>query len=319
MKALYFTKFGGPAVLQYGEVTTPPVTATTLLVKTTYIGLNYADIYRRHGAYHLEPHKPYIDGYEGLGEIAAMGEAVVGFKVGERLLFVDVPLANAELVAVPVSHAIRVPTTISDETAATIGLQGLTADFLAHDLAQGDQVLIHGISGGIGSLLSQILTADGVQVDGVASTPQKQALAIAAGARNVFLRQSDWATQYQSNYDTVFDGVGKTLPLSLKLTHPRGRIVFYGMAGGLPPKVDPVELMSTSKSLMTGDLWDYLMDAQARQKRADRLFQYVLRQQIVVKTPTIYSLQAGRAAHTALERGAVAGKILLKPSSGSAD
>ncbi len=136
MKVLYFTEFGGPAVLQYGDVAEPVVHADTLLIKPHYIGLNYADIYRRQGTYHLEAHTPYINGYEGIGKVVACGEDVTTFAVGERVLFVDVPLANAALVAVPVAHAIRVPSDLSDQVAASIGLQGLTADFLAHDLAQ---------------------------------------------------------------------------------------------------------------------------------------------------------------------------------------
>ncbi|MFC6181185.1 zinc-binding dehydrogenase [Lactiplantibacillus daowaiensis] len=316
MQALYFNHFGGPEVLKYGPVSAPQLTATTLFVKPTYIGLNFADIYRRRGTYHLEPHTPMIDGYEGLGEVVAVGTAVSDFTVGERVLFVDVPFANAELVAVPSDHAIRVPAQIDDQTAASIGLQGLTADFLAHDLAQNqpnDRVLIHGISGGVGQLLTQILIADGVQVYGVASTEAKRQLALSLGAKQVFLRQSDWASAYTAAFDTVFDGAGVTLPLSLNLIHPRGRVVFYGMAGGNPPKIDPIDLMAGSKSLMTGDLWDFLVDANSRQQRADRLFKYVLNGQIMVNQPTIYPLAEGAKAHTALETGQVAGKILLRP------
>lgn len=316
MKAGYFTEFGGPEVLQYGTVADPKLTTIGLIVKTRYIGLNYADIYRRRGTYHLEKQVPYIDGYEGIGEVVACGTAVQHVKVGDRVLFVDVPFANAELVAVPEARAIHVPAAISDQVAAAIGLQGLTADFLAHDLAQnqaGDRVLIHGISGGVGNLLTQLLTADGVSVDGVASTTAKQQLAYAAGAHEVFLRHSDWAATHTNYFDTVFDGVGSTLPVSLAITRRRGRIVFYGMAGGNPPKVDPIDLMSGSKSLMTGDLWDFLTDATVRQARADRLFKAVLRQAIVPTTATIYPLSAISAAHTALEQGQVAGKILLAP------
>ncbi|VDG31069.1 oxidoreductase [Lactobacillus plantarum JDM1] [Lactiplantibacillus mudanjiangensis] len=316
MKALTFTEFGAASVLQYITVADPIVTAETVLVKTTYIGLNYADIYRRQGTYHLADHTPYIDGYEGIGVIVEVGSAVTDYAIGDRVMFVDVPLANAELVAVPVANVIRVPDLLSDQFAASIGLQGLTADFLAHDLAQnqpGDRVLIHGISGGVGQILSQMLTADGCQVYGVASTPAKQRLALDAGAEKVFLRHDDWAKDYHDYFATVFDGVGKTVPLSLQLTATRGRIVFYGMAGGNPPKVDPLALMQGSKSLMTGDLWDFLIDAPSRQKRAARLFGYVQRQQITLNVPTIFPLAEGAQAHEALEQGKVAGKILLQP------
>lgn len=71
--------------------------------------------------------------------------------------------------------------------------------------------------------------------------------------------------------------------------------------------------MSASKSLMAGDLWQYLVDAQSRQTRANRLFTYVLQGKIKVGAPTIYPLADGVRAHADLERGCVAGKILLRP------
>ncbi|AGO07961.1 MULTISPECIES: alcohol dehydrogenase catalytic domain-containing protein [Lactiplantibacillus] len=316
MKALFFNDFGDASVLQYGEVADPIVTANTVLVKTTYIGLNFADIYRRRGTYHLEKHQPYIDGYEGVGTVVAVGKQVANFKRGDRVLFVDVPFANASLVAVPADQAIKVPRAINDQQVASIGLQGMTAEFLVHDLAQSqphDRVLIHGISGGVGQLLTQLLVANEVAVYGVASTPAKAELAYQAGATTVFMRHDPWDTTHHNFFDTVFDGVGKTLPVSLATTKHRGRVIFYGMAAGNPPVIDPVKLMSESKSLMTGDLWDYLDSAAARQCRANQLFDDVLTHRVTIRPATVYSLAEGAAAHRALETGQVAGKILLRP------
>lgn len=318
MKALFFKTFGDANVLQYGTLPDPQIGSEDLLVQTHYIGLNFADIYRRRGTYHLEPHTPFIDGYEGLGQIVAIGSDVTTFTLGERVLFVDVPFANASLVRVPRDHAIRVPSAIDDKTAASIGLQGLTADFLAHDLARnhvGDRVLIHGISGGVGQLLAQMLIADGVQVAGVTSTLAKREIALKLGASRVFLRHSDWAEHERGHFDTVFDGVGVTLPLSFDLVGHRGSVVFYGMAGGLPPKIDAVKLLNQSKSLLTGDLWDYLTSFEARQTRSTRLFRYVLNGANKVQPPTILPLADGRKAHELLESGKSTGKILLESGS----
>lgn len=316
MKALYFKKFGGPEVLRYGEVASPIIKANDLLIKTHYLGLNFADIYRRRGTYHLVAHTPYINGYEGIGEIIQIGQQVSGFRLGERILFVDVPLANAELVRVPVSHAIRVPKMITAETAVGIGLQGLTADFLVHDLAQsrhGDTVFIQGISGGVGQILTQILAAAGCQVYGFASTEAKRQIALKNGAKAVFLRSDNWQVRKNNFFDTVFDGVGVTVPQSLKLLKHRGRLIFYGMAGGEPPKVDPPALLSVSKSILTGDLWDYLTSFQARKQRSEQLFHYLLTGKVKIAAPTIFPLEQGRAAHEFLESGRSSGKILLQP------
>ena len=80
MKAGYFTEFGGPEVLQYGTVADPKLTTTGLIVKTQYIGLNYADIYRRRGTYHLEKQTPYIDGYESNFQIVGSANSVPHLK-----------------------------------------------------------------------------------------------------------------------------------------------------------------------------------------------------------------------------------------------
>lgn len=317
MNALYFEKFGDREVLQYGKIQRPKIKQDEILVKTEYIGLNFADIYRRRGEYHIEKHIPYINGYEAAGVVEAIGAKVKNQQIGETVLFVDVPFANAEYVAVPSDRAIRLPATIDSKLAASVGLQGLTADFLAHDLGQNirdEKVFITGISGGVGQLLSQILIADGLAVYGSASSAEKKSLALAHGVREVFpSRETDWVESVEGQFATVYDGVGSTLPQSLDLLKHRGKVVFFGMAGGDPIKVDPVTLMSESKSLLTGDLWDYLTSYQERKLRSERLFNYFEQGKIKISEPTVFSLADGKAAHEFLETGKSIGKVLLKP------
>ncbi len=205
---------------------------------------------------------------------------------------------------------------MNDQTVACAGLQGLTADFLAHDLGRNrpnENVFIHGISGGVGQLLSQILTADGVNVFGVTSSESKRQLALKQGAHAVFLRQQPWLQNYLDHFDTVYDGVGVTLEQSIELLKHRGKLVFFGMAGGNPPKVDLVTLLAQSKSILTGDLWDYLTDYWERIARSQRLFKYFSNGQIKMSPPTVFPLKDGALAHKLLESGNSAGKILLQP------
>lgn len=316
MKALYFNKFGTSDVLKFGEVPTPSLKRNEVLVRTDYIGLNFADIYRRRGTYPIEKNNPYIDGYEAAGTIAAVGADVSNKNIGKKVLFVDVPLANAEFVALPREKQIDLPVDVSTKTAATIGLQRLTADFLAHDLAQnspGDQVFITGVSGGVGRLLAQILIADGVRVFGSASSIPKQQAALALGVEGVVsTRDPYWKQGFTGQFDTVFDGVGKTLNDSIELLHPRGKVVFFGMAGGNPPTVDLADLLAHSKSILTGDLWDYLTSFSERKKRSARLFSYLAKGTIKVCEPTVFPLAEGKAAHDYLESGKNIGKVLLK-------
>lgn len=317
MKGLYFNEFGENDVLRYGDLPCPQLKADQVMVKTAYIGLNFADIYRRRGEYHIEKNTPYINGYEGVGEVVELGEAASKNLLGKQVLFVDAPFANAEYVAVDHERIIQIPAKLSLETAAAIGLQGLTADFLAHDLGKnqkGAQVFITGISGGVGQLLSQMLVADGIEVFGSASTEEKRAIALDHGVKKVYpSREVGWQEHVGGKFDTVYDGVGKTLNSSLEMLKHRGKVVFFGMAGGNPPQIDLIKMLAQSKSILTGDLWDYLTSAKERQRRSDRLFKYVLADKIKLEEPTIFSLADGKNAYEFLESGKSAGKILLKP------
>ncbi|MDT2524718.1 zinc-binding dehydrogenase [Enterococcus raffinosus] len=317
MKALYFEKFGGSEVLQYGELPRPVIGDYEVLVEVDYIGLNFADIYRRRGAYYIEKHEPYINGYEGAGVVVEVGSKVTKQKSGETVLFVDVPLANAEYVAVPSEQAIHLPAGIDSKLAASIGLQGMTADFLAHDLGKntpGEKVFITGISGGVGQILSQMLVADGIEVYGSASSAEKQALALSHGVKQVYpSRENSWIETIEGQFATAYDGVGSTIQQSLDLIEHRGKVVFFGMAGGDPIKINPVDLMSESKSILTGDLWDYLTSYEERKVRSERLFSYFTKGQISISEPTIFPLSEGKQAHEFLETGNSIGKVLLKP------
>ncbi|MFD1317567.1 zinc-binding dehydrogenase [Loigolactobacillus zhaoyuanensis] len=315
MRALFFKKFGGVDQLQYGELPRPQLQANQVLVAIKACGLNFADIYRLRGDYHIEPHTPYINGYEGAGVIAEVGAAVTDYQAGQRVFFADVPLAQAEYVVAQPAQLIPLPDTVSFELAASIALQGLTADFLAHDLGRdqpGTTVFVHGLTGGVGQILAQMLTADGIHVIGVTGNEAKRQLALQQGAQQVFLRTTDWIQQAQAGapISTVYDGIGSTLANSFKIVQPRGKVVFFGMAAGDPAPLDPVKLLSASKSLLTGDLWDYLNGNQARLKRSQRLFSYFQAGKIKLTPAQQFDLSAGREAYQALLNEHV-GKIIL--------
>ena len=108
MRALCFDRFGGPEVLACRELPDPRPAPGQALVRTRAIGLNFADVYRRRGNYHLEGAPPYIAGYEAAGIVESVG-AGAQFRVSERVGFADSPFANAELVVVPCERLIRLP------------------------------------------------------------------------------------------------------------------------------------------------------------------------------------------------------------------
>ncbi|HSS75989.1 MAG TPA: alcohol dehydrogenase catalytic domain-containing protein, partial [Thermoanaerobaculia bacterium] len=190
MKALCFDCFGAADVLDYRDLPDPRPGAGELLVRMRAIGLNFADVYRRQGKYHLQGDPPWVLGYEGAGVVESLGEGVSGFAAGDRVGFADVPLANAELVVVPEEKAIPLPESISFETAAAILLQGLTAHYLtqdSHDVLLGETVLVHAAAGGVGLLLTQMIAALGGRVLALTSSETKADAAYEAGAESVAL------------------------------------------------------------------------------------------------------------------------------------
>jgi NADPH2:quinone reductase len=346
MKALCCDGFGGPEVLALRELPDPRPRPGELLVRMRAIGLNFADVYRRRGTYHLAGEPPYVLGYEGAGVVEevprAPGSCEPGtpgvFAPGDRVAFADVPFANAELVAVPADRAIPLPASIGFDTAAALLLQGLTAHYLTHDsyrVVPGTLALVHAAAGGVGQLLTQIARLRGARVFGLTSSETKRQAALAAGADAVALYADDWQglaagfaavrppvpsavraarpTAAFGGLDVAYDSVGSTLAASFAAIRNGGTVVFYGMAGGDPQPVDPRMLMDTSKTLTGGDLWNVLTSAEERRRRARVLFEWVDAGRLRLPAVRRFPLAGGAEAHRLLESRQAVGKILLIP------
>ncbi|MDX8342146.1 quinone oxidoreductase [Rossellomorea sp. YZS02] len=321
MKALVFETFGGPDVLHVQEIEAPEIGPDDVLVEMKAIGLNFADVYRRKGNYHLAGNPPYICGYEGTGIVKRAGSNVTGIEPGDRIAFADVPYANAELVAVPKEKAIPLPNDISFETAASLLLQGLTAHYLTKDsysIKAGDTVLVHAAAGGVGQLLVQIIKILGGTVIGLTSSEEKRQSALAVGADHMFLYSEDWKQNVQDvtdgkGVDVAYESVGSTLMDTFESTRIGGTVVFFGMAGGDPVSVDPRMLMDTSKTLTGGDLWNVLTSHEERVNRSQELFGWIQEGKLKVSEPTVFPLSEGAKAHEYLESRRSTGKILLIP------
>ncbi len=321
MKALYFNEFGGSEVLQFGDVPDPEITGGQALVKMHAIGLNFADIYRRRGNYHLAGEPPFILGYEGAGEVIALGKnSQTDLSVGERVAFADSPFANAEMVAVDLERLIRLPAAMNYETAAATMLQGLTAHYLAndsHSIKPGETALVHAAAGGVGLLLTQIIKIQGGKVLAVVSSKGKRVASLEAGADAAVLYDEDWIERArkfgrnENGVDVVYDSVGTTLNASLTAARKGGQVVFYGMAGGDPEKVDPRRLMDESKTLTGGDLWNVLTSSAERQHRSAELFSWIGESKLKVRIAKRFPLAEGKAAHEFLESRAAIGKVML--------
>ncbi|CAN7615839.1 quinone oxidoreductase [Caballeronia sp. LjRoot29] len=319
MHALVFHQFGDADVLRYEAVPDPVPGSGQALVRMRAIGLNFADVYRRKGNYHLAGAPPWILGYEGAGEVVTAPQRS-GLQPGQRVGFADSPFANAELCAVDVSRLVALPDEISFEMAAGSLLQGLTAQYLCRDsvaLRAGDWAVVHAAAGGVGLLLVQILRHLGARVIGIASTEAKRKAVRDLGTEFVIPTEG-WLEAVKSltggrGADVVYDSVGTTLRESLDAARTGGTIVFYGMAAGDPAPVDPRLLMDRSLALVGGDLWNVLTTAEERQTRTTELFNWIRSGDVTPRVSRTYALRDGAQAHRELESRQSIGKIVLLP------
>ena len=183
MRAIVIREYGGPEVLRLTETEAPSPGPGEVLVDVGARGVNFIDVYQRSGAYQVS--LPYVPGMEAAGTVAALGEGVSGFEVGQRVGWAMAPGGYADQAVVRASLLVPVPDAVSTEQAAALLLQGMTAHYLTHSVhpvAEGETVLVHAAAGGTGLLLTQLAKARGARVIGTVSTGAKERIAREAGA-----------------------------------------------------------------------------------------------------------------------------------------
>ena len=129
MKAICVHEIGGPDVLRFEEMPNPQSGPGQVLICQRTVAVNFIDTYFRSGLYKA-PSLPFVPGVEGAGEIAALGEGVASFQVGERVAYVANLGAYAELRVVAADRLVKVPDAVSDYLAGAALARGLTAWFL---------------------------------------------------------------------------------------------------------------------------------------------------------------------------------------------
>lgn len=319
MRAIVVTSAGGPEALTMQEVARPAPGPGELLVKTRAAGVNFIETYQRSGVYPVE--LPFRPGSEGSGEVTEIGVGVDGFAVGDIVTTSEASGGTyAEFFIVEADRVTRVPDGIDAEVAAAIPLQGLTAHYLATSAAQpqpGDIALVHAGAGGVGLLLTQLLVARGVRVITTASTDEKRALSLAAGASESFGYEG-FAERAKSLTDgdgvhVVYDGVGRdTFDESLDALRIRGAMVLFGGASGQVSPFDLQRLNSGgSLSITRPSLGHFLRDPEERAWRYGELFDALASGTLNFRVGARFTLEDARNAHEALEGRQTTGKVIL--------
>ncbi|MBZ9842573.1 NADP-dependent oxidoreductase [Mesorhizobium sp. CA5] len=214
MRAVIQTSVGGPEVLFVAEQPNPKPGPGEVLVRVKAAGLNPVDGAVRGGFYPLLGDPPFILGWDISGTVAALGDGVTAFKLGDEVFgmprFPKQAGAYAELAAAPVDEIVAKPAAIDHTHAAALPLAGLTAwqGLVRHGgLQAGQRVLVHAGAGGVGHLAVQIAKALGAWVASTAS-PDKTDYVRSIGADEVIDYTSDDFTVKVGNVDLVLDPIG---------------------------------------------------------------------------------------------------------------
>jgi NADPH2:quinone reductase len=311
-------------VLRYEDVEQPKPGPGEALVKIAAAGVNFIDIQQRSGRY-KPPALPFTLGSEGAGTVAEIGQNVKETKVGDRVAYAMVPGAYAEYAVVPARRLVRIPETLSFESAAAVMLQGLTAHYLTHStcgLEQGDVVVVHAAAGGAGYLLTQIAARQcGATVYATVGSEAKAEVARQAGAAaTIIYTQQDFETEVKKltsgrGVDVVYDNVGKdTFDKSLSCLRPRGYLVLYGFSSGPVPPFDPAVLGTKGSLFLTRPgLNQYIATREELVERARDLFRWLASGTLKLKIDRTAPLAEAAQAHQDLEARRTMGKIILVP------
>jgi NADPH:quinone reductase len=323
VSAIRLTQTGGPEVLVLETVEQAEPGPQEAWIEQEAVGVNFLDVTQRKGAVPIP--LPGGLGLEGAGRVTAVGSAVTNVAVGDRVAYILGPLgAYASGRLYPAERLVRLPETLSFDDAATVLFKGITAQYLlksTYPVRPGTVVLLYGVAGGLGQIMAPWAKHLGAFVIGVVSKEASVERARALGCDAVLvwgacdLPAEVAALTNGRKADVVYDGIGhKTFGASLDSLRPRGLLASIGASTGAPPPIEVGTLNAKGSLFLTRpSLAAHATDIAEYRERAQDVFAAVAAGIIKPSAWKTYPLADAAGAHIALESGASAGPILLKP------
>lgn len=320
-KAIRFYETGGPEVLKYENVEVGEPGVGEARVRHSYIAVNFADIYFRTGFYPLP--LPSGIGTDAVGVVEAVGPGVTDIRVGDRVGYlVGPPGAYSEVRVMPANVLIPIPDGITDLTASSIIMKGMTAQYLfrqVYPLKGGETILYHAAAGGVGLIACQWARAMGVTMIGTVSTDEKAEVAKANGCSHVIVTsRENIASRVHEITDgkgvpVVYDSVGKdTLDASLECLQVKGTLVSNGTSSG-PVNLNVKILGAKSIWITRPAMRHYIEPRTHMLDMARELFDHVLAGNIISEPKQSFALSDAVDAHIALEGRKTIGSTVLVP------
>ena len=324
-KKIIFTKVGNPDVLEYVDYDIEnKIDPKEIRIKQTSIGLNYIDTYHRSGIYPLDINFPICPGIEGSGEVIKIGNEVSNFNIGHRVCYASPPLgAYSQIRDFPANKLIKLPSTITNDIAASIFLKGLTVEYLferLYKIKEKEFILFHAAAGGVGSLACQWAKSKGSRMIGTVGSEEKEEVAKKNGCEFIINYKKENIVKKVNEITNgkgvpvVYDGVGKdTFENSIKCLSIRGLFVSFGQSSGMIPDVNlhktfnPKSLYYTRPTLM-----HYNNSRDELENSSNLLFKKINNKEINIQQPKIYELKDAKIAHMELESRKTKGSAIFK-------
>ena len=323
MKAMTLPSFGGPEVLTLADVETPEPRPGEVLVEVAAAGVNRADLLQRRGFYPPPPGESDVPGLEVSGRVAALGEGVDAWSVGDEVCALLAGGGYAEVVRVPAGQVLPVPAGVPLVDAAALPEVVCTVwsnVFLTANLQPGETLLVHGGSSGIGTMAIQLGREVGAHVAVTAGSAAKLEVCRALGAEVlVDYREEDFVERVRAatdghGADVVLDNMGAAyLSRNVDVLATGGRLVVIGMQGGTKAELDLSVLLRKRAAVIATSLRSRPVAEKAAIVAAVREHVWPLVEAGRVR-PVVHArfpLAEAAAAHRELDAGTHVGKVLL--------
>jgi NADPH:quinone reductase len=315
MRAIQVSEFGGPEVLEEVQLPDPEPSDGEVVVRVSRAGINFADTHQTRDEYLAKAELPFVPG----GEVSGTTED------GRRVTALLGGGGYAEAVAVPEAILVPLPDAVSDDQAAALLLQGLTARSLLKISARldpGESVVVHAAGGGTGTLAVQLAKRYGAgRVIALASSEEKRELALRLGAdvavdsRSDDLRDAIVDANGGEKVDVVLEMAGgDAFEASLRALAPFGRLVTFGIASREQNQVTNAHLMATSRAVVGFWLVHLFRRPDVVREGIEELLGAVAAGELEVVIGNVYPLSEARRAHEDLRERRTTGKQLLDPS-----
>jgi NADPH2:quinone reductase len=316
VKAIQIEEFGGADAMRLVDLPDPEPGDGEVVVEVGRAGINFADTHVTRNDYLAEQQLPLVPG----GEVA--GRTPDGRRVAALLM----NGGYAQKVAVPEGTLVPIPDAVSDDQAAALLLQGLTAHALVHRCARleaGETVVVEAAAGGTGSLAVQLAKRQGARVIGLASSPEKRELVERLGADATVdsrggrdeLKEAVLEANDGRPVDAVFEmSGGDAFEATLRTLAPFGRLVVFGIASREENTVRTGHLMRNGRAVIGFWLVHLFRDPEGLRWAIEELLSAVAADELEVIIGDVYPLSQAKQAHEDISARRTTGKLLLDPS-----